>query len=300
MAKAMVPGGEANKILIAAWGLDCMDLNDKCKETIRWLGIFESVARCGEIPTRQRWCVRWELEKQCCAWCGAVGASDIRKKEGDLKMVEGCEVCGISLGALRNTDENRYCMLLYISVHIDTTICYIDTIDGNTFYGCILHYVPKNWVPDTRFRRWLPSTQFDNMATASSLTLLLRSWMFEVRSCPSRYHHQWWVARRSATWLWGTPSAHEGRKGIRETWIQPENILFSLMDMMMTWWYMMDHVISPCRSCGIWGDPILQMLKRAERDHIRLPLLFPFPIIADKTASMHPTHSLCWPSRLSS
>lgn len=87
------------------------------------------------------------------------------------------------------------------------------------------------------------------MATASSLTLLLRSWMFEVRSCPPRHHHQWWVARRSATWLWGAPSAHEGRKGIRETWIQSDNILFSLMDMMMTWWY----IISPCRSCGIWG-----------------------------------------------
>ena len=296
MAKAMVPGGEANKILIAAWGLDCMDLNDKCKETIRWLGIFESVARCGEIPTRQRWCVRWELEKQCCAWCGAVGASDIRKKEVDLKMVEGCEVCGISLGALRNTDENRYCMLLYISVHIDTTIYYIDTIDGNTFYGCILHYVPKNWVPDTRFRRWLPSTQFDNMATASSLTLLLRSWMFEVRSCPSRYHHQWWVARRSATWLWGTPSAHEGRKGIRETWIQPENILFSLMDMMIhdgscyismqILWDMGRSNTTDVETCGT-------------RSH-QAATLVSIPIIADKTASMHPTHSLCWPSRLSS
>lgn len=71
------------------------------------------------------------------------------------------------------------------------------------------------------------------MATASSLTLLLRSWMFEVRSCPSRHHHQWWVARRFATWLWGAPSAHEGRKGIRETWIQSENILFNLMDMLI-------------------------------------------------------------------
>ena len=90
MAKAMVPDGEANKILMAAWGLDCVDLNDKCKETVRWFGIFESIARCGEIPPRQRWCVRWELEKQCCAWCGAVGASDIgRKKEGGWRWLKG-------------------------------------------------------------------------------------------------------------------------------------------------------------------------------------------------------------------
>ena len=59
---------------------------------------------------------------------------------------------------------------------------------------------------------------------------------------------------------------------------------------------MMDHVISPCRSCGIWGDPIPQMLKHVGQDHMRLPLLFKFPIIAD--TRLH--HSLCSPSWLSS
>lgn len=119
MAKAMVPGGEANKILIAAWGLDCVDLNDKCKETIRWLGILESVARCGEIPARQRWCVRWELEKQCCAWCGAVGASDIRKKDGGwrwLKGVKFAEFLWEPWETPMKIDTVSYCTYLYISI----------------------------------------------------------------------------------------------------------------------------------------------------------------------------------------
>ncbi len=190
MARAMVPDGEANKILIAAWGLDCVDLNDKCKETIRWFGIFESIARCGEIPPRQRWCVRWELEKQCCSWCGAVGASDIgRKKEGGWRWLKGVKFAffwGEPGETPMKIDTVHICTYRY---HDVDTIAVV----RNTFYGRILHYVLKNWVPDS--------------GAGYLLQLNLRTWP----------QHQAWQSQKLNVWgtfmpIAASPSVVSGKK----------------------------------------------------------------------------------------